>query len=198
MGQPSDLLAAIALSVAGFLSTSLDNALLLIGFYAQREVHRRAAALGYLAAATIVVVAAYALGNVVDLAPARYVGYLGFIPMALGLYYLARLGLTQEGDGKGDGAAGAGALTVMLVMLANSADSLAVYITIFADTRDGFESVVLVTALACAVLLCGLAGRLMGWPRAAAVLRRFGRYLLPLLLILIGTYVLMDTRTDLL
>lgn len=197
MGNVVDLLAAIALSGAGFLSTSLDNLFLLVGFYTSPGYRIKDAALGYVAAIGLVVAVAYGLGNAADLAPAAYLGYLGIVPIAIGIKQLFVL-IRERGNGpeRGETASAGSFVSVLLVMLANSGDSLTVYLAIFADTKDGLEPVVLATALACALAVSGFAVWLVGRPGVTDFFRKVGKYVLPFLLIAVGLYVLTNTPTD--
>jgi hypothetical protein len=51
-----DLLTAIALAGATFVATSVDNLLLLVGFYGSERYRKRAATLGYVAVTAIAAV----------------------------------------------------------------------------------------------------------------------------------------------
>ena len=192
-----DLLAVVVISGAGFLSTSLDNLLLLIGFYGSPGYGIRSSTLAYVLAVAIVAGLAFVLGGVADAVPAPYLGYLGIIPIALGLYHLFRLVLPMEDVLEvADRGGPARFWPVLMVMLANSGDSLAVYLSIFADTRRGYEPLIVATMLAGALGICGLARWLVNRQAVSGAIRRVGRYALPVLLIAIGIYVLADTRTD--
>jgi cadmium resistance protein CadD (predicted permease) len=88
----------------------------------------------------IFTVIAIALGGVADFAPAQYLGYLGLIPIALGIQQLVNLIRQGTERPNGDRAESKeSALTVSFVMLANSGDSFIVYLSIFADTQSGYE-----------------------------------------------------------
>ncbi len=89
-----------------------------------------------------------------------------------------------------------GFFSVLLTMLANSSDSLLVVVAVLGDTRSRLDTYVIGTLVAMAVLWAVIAGWVSLHPRLQAPLRGFARYGLPVLLVGIGVYILMDTPTD--
>jgi cadmium resistance protein CadD (predicted permease) len=155
--------------------------------------------LGFLAAAICLVSVAaigVALGAWLD--PA-VVGYLGLAPLSLGLYGLYRQYLGQSAElavgqpGTGELNVGLGSFTLML---GNSGDSLAVFLPLLAESsRESLLLVIacyLLAALAWSGLSLGIAGREV----LARRIERSGSRLVPWVLILVGTYILLDTATD--
>lgn len=192
----AELMTVISLTVASFVSTSLDNLFLLTGFHAHPHYRSRDVLGGYVGTIAGVIVVALALGTVAEQAPAMYLGYLGIIPLTLGLVGLYRM---RRGPGGGEarrprGSAGIG--SVVLVMGGNSGDTLGVFASLFADTGNQWSGAILGTAVSLAVAWSALARWLLSHGRAMAPLQRYGPYLLPFLLIAVGLYVLMDTSTD--
>ncbi len=193
----SHLLAVVGLAVVSFVSTSFDNFTLLLGFFADDEYPRRQVVGGYLVSVVLVVVAAYALANAVELAPDRYLGLLGVVPLALGVQGAVRLirhaGPTAPAARQ---TRGKGFFPVLLVMAANSGDALSVFVSVFADTADRLEIPVLVTTAVMALLYAALARWLVTRSGVAAQIQRVSRVALPFLLIAIGLYILLNTGTD--
>jgi cadmium resistance protein CadD (predicted permease) len=86
--------------------------------------------------------------------------------------------------------------SVGLVMLANNGDSLAVLTPLFAKTRQPFTLLIAGTGLAMAFLWTSLAGWVARHSSRARGVRDWSPYVLPLILIFVGWYVLSDTVTD--
>ena len=191
-----EILTVVGLSAASFVSTSLDNFTLLLGFYGDERYARGRVLFGYLASTAGMVLLAHAVAAAVETAPSHLLGYLGVIPLGLGLigvYRLLRPGPSSERPPRVEAR---GFLAVLAVMMANSGDTLAVFVSLFADTAEGLEVWVLLTAAGMAAAYALVARRLVERSAAADLLRRYTRVLLPFLLIGIGVHILSNTPTD--
>ena len=194
----TQLLTITVLVTSGFLATSLDNLLILVLLYGATR-SRLAVMLGYLASTAIVMLLAalgYLLGGMLD---ADLVGYLGLIPLALGVYALLRpnklLHANTDVEWGQSGFAGY-FVTSFTLMLSNSGDSLALFLPLLADTgRAWFPFLFLVWLLAA--LAWASFAWLLGSKRALAeLIERRGAKLIPWVMIGVGCYILMDTATD--
>ncbi len=193
----SDLLSVVGLALTGFVATSFDNFMILLGFLGDDEYPRRRVVTGYLTAVVVVVLAAFALAQAVELAPSGYLGYLGLVPLTLGLvgiYRLVRIAGPIAPAARPTRSKGY--LPVLFVMLANSGDSLSVFVSVFADTSDAIEIPILVTVVVCALAYAALARWLVTRSAFAGILQRVARVVLPFLLVGIGAYILLNTGTD--
>jgi cadmium resistance protein CadD (predicted permease) len=193
----NELLSVIGLAVATFVATSFDNFTLLLGFYADDEYPRRQVAAGYLGSALLVVLAAWTASAAAELAPASFLGLLGLIPLSLGVVGLYRL-IREAGSETVStrSSPSKGFLPVLLVMLANSGDSLSVLVSVFADTAESLEIPVVLTVAACALVYSALARWLVTRSGIGLRIQRVAPVVLPFLLIAIGIYILLDTGTD--
>jgi cadmium resistance protein CadD (predicted permease) len=192
----NDLLAIVGLTAATFAATNLDNLGMLIALFSDRAFRSRDILLGYVAAAVIVAGVAYTAAKGVELLPVGYLGLLGLIPIWLGITRLRGLFRTRPGPDEAATRVRAGAVPVALMMLAQSADSFGVYVSVFADTRDDLEILILLTVGACVVLWCVAARWLARKSALALPLERWSRIVVPILLIVVGVYILLDTGTD--
>lgn len=191
------VLGVVGLAAVSFVSTSLDNFTILLGFLADDEYPRRQVHAGYLSSVVGVVALAYLAAQAVELMPARLLGYLGLVPLSMGLLGVYRL-IRSGGPAAVEATAtrGKGFLAVALMMLANSGDSLGVFVSVFADTADGLEIPVVLTFCACGLAYAAVARWLVTRSRLAPPVQRASRVVLPFLLIAVGTYILMNTGTD--
>ncbi|MBW4698557.1 MAG: cadmium resistance transporter [Aphanocapsa lilacina HA4352-LM1] len=196
-----EVLLTVALAGTAFASTSTDNFLLLIGFFAQPGCSRTQVMAGYLAAVAGVLMAAKGLSLVSELAVANYLGWLGMVPLGLGIYQCTQFtqifrkpavdaGVPPAPDGRAKWPA------VGLVMLANSGDTLAVLTAFLADTKPELDWIVILAVLAVAAAGGGLAMRLVAIDFLQPLFAAFSRFVLPFLLMGIGVYILLNSPTD--
>ena len=199
--SPTILASAIALGVAGFLATSGDNLVILLGLYGSRTYRSRDVLVGYVGAIGLVVVAARLFAVVAHQAPPGIVGYLGVIPLGLGVKQLIELARTRGPTAERayrPAPARAGAQAVALITLASSADSLATFAAIFADTRPPLGLIVLATTVGCAVVFAIGSRKLVHNTGIGRQISGVAPYVMPFLLIAIGLFILADTPTDVL
>jgi cadmium resistance protein CadD (predicted permease) len=81
-------------------------------------------------------------------------------------------------------------------MLANSGDSFLVFTALLGDTRSWLDGVVVGALVAMSVLWVRIAAVVTEHPRLRDPLRVFARFGLPILLVCVGLYILLDTPTD--
>jgi len=197
---------AVGLGLVVFVATSFDNLLILLGFSADPAYPPRVVRPAYVGSVLLVALVAAGLAAVARLAPDRHVGLLGWIPLGMGLYQLARLAVRRESVAGAARAADEalrktlrlrrGRAAVAGVTLAASGDSLAAYAALFADTATRFVPWSLLGIGLGATGWSVLAVRLSGRPAVRSAVDRIGPILLPLVLVGIGLYILGDTPTD--
>jgi cadmium resistance protein CadD (predicted permease) len=90
-----------------------------------------------------------------------------------------------------------GRAAVIAVTLAASGDSLATYTALFADTRTWLIPATVGGILLGAVAWTWVAGWTMNQAGARRLIEKAGPILLPIVLIVLGLYILADTPTDL-
>lgn len=192
----SESIVIIGLTMGAFVSTGVDNLLLLIGFKGQASVTDHQVNLGFLGAFLVILSLGVAASYAADFLPSRYIGYLGVIPLTMGVFRLFRA-FRRRARGPLPGSVGtASSWSVGAVMLANNGDSLAVLTSLFAETRRPFTLLIAATGLAMAFLWTSIAGRVARHPSLAKGVHEWSPYVLPLILIFVGWYVLSDTGTD--
>ena len=201
--MPFDIAALVAASIVTFTATSLDNLLLLVGFRSSESIRPGVIGMAYVAAVTSVTLLALALAAVVDDVVPFPLGYLGFAPIAIGVWHGVRafrpVPPPPEGTEGREGARredAAGFFSVLVTMLANSGDSFLVFTAFLGDTRSWLDGVTAATFLVMAVVWVRLAAMLTEHPRFSDPLRGFARFGLPILLICVGLYIVLDSPTD--
>ncbi|QFU76912.1 hypothetical protein EY643_15330 [Halioglobus maricola] len=194
-------LSLIGLAASSFVATNTDNLLLLVLLQGAFPRKKFAVLLGFLSAVLLVVLVSLlgiAVGRVLD---AGLVGYFGLVPIGLGLHMLYSGSKRPSVEGAESGEAmiapGAGPLIATLVlMLANSTDSLLVLMPLLADTNPAGELTLITSYLLCAVLWSGLAWKIGQQRSLAVTVERWGVKVVPWIVIAVGLYIFLDTATD--
>jgi cadmium resistance protein CadD (predicted permease) len=125
-----------------------------------------------------------------------WVGYLGIVPIALGLHALWQQSGVDEGAEGSVALPQGGLVAPTLLFLSMSLDSFAVMAPLLADSLPGYRFSALMGAVAAvlgigvlSILLSRLATPSARW---AGRLERLG----PVAMILVGLYVLINSGTD--
>jgi cadmium resistance protein CadD (predicted permease) len=187
----------VLLAVVGtaFLATSFDNLLAVTGLLA---VARRPGPvwLGHGLVALLVMGIAVAMSRIDRFFTPETVGFLGLVPLSMGLYGLYRLrrsgGQAQVATPRSSG----GTLATMATLAPLSGDSLGVFVPLLAETPGGSTPVIVGGYLVFSALWAVLAWQLVARPSVQGTLARLTDRVMPVLLIAVGIYVLGDTPTD--
>jgi cadmium resistance protein CadD (predicted permease) len=193
----SEALLILGVSMAAFLSTSIDNLFLLMGLMSGGRTRTSHVLVGYAGAVAVVLALGLIGARAADAVADDWLRYLGCIPLGMGAWRLLRLVRgTPAPSTATHPARGGGPAPVFGVMLANSGDSLGVFTSLLAETAAPHVPVVAATPLAMAALWVVLARYVVRHPRLAPRLRGVDRVAVPLLLVAVGLYILTDTPTD--
>ncbi|WP_029066163.1 cadmium resistance transporter [Labrenzia sp. DG1229] len=183
-----------ALSIAlAYALTNIDG---LFAFFAIATSGRyRQALIGFLLAQLLVVTGAYIAGAGVALVPPHALGYLGLVPLSLGVWEVWR-NMSRSGDDAETLKSAHSVFSAAMIFLALSADTFILIAAFFADTAAVLDMHVLLGAL-IAVAGLVIAGTLL--TRSLGSNRRIQRFfenLSPFVMIAAGIYILLDTATD--
>lgn len=174
------------------ISTNLDNLAVLLGLMLVME-HRRAIA-GFALAQVIVLALAMAVASGLSQSGIpSWIGYLGIVPLVLGLR-----GIWQQFTGtETDEAEPKGAVTsAVTLFLSLSIDSFAVMTPLLADSTPVFRLSALAGAFCAAVVMVAVAT--WGAPHAQSLGPRVARLdrIAPYIMVCVGLYILLNTPTD--
>jgi cadmium resistance protein CadD (predicted permease) len=208
----SSVVAAEAVGVMGvaalsFASTNFDNLVVLSAYGARPGFKSGLVKLTFLLVCATVLCLSLALATIARDQSVLQIRYLGFIPLAIGLYHLAQIFMGRRDDeapGVGPGvdpvvaSSGGGAYVgFALLLLANSGDSIGVLTPLLSDLKPIFVLAGFVGAFVAALGLALIAALPARHPAARARLEVFARWGLPFLLIAIGAMILYDPPSDL-
>lgn len=191
-----NVIATVALAIAVFAATNVDDIFVLVGFFADPRFGRRQVVAGQFLGIGFLVAVSFVAALVALVIPAAYVGLLGIAPIAIGFKKLwdgfAGDGGDQPTETRAAGRGLGNVLAVALVTVANGGDNIGVYTPIFAN-QAGWQTLVTVAVFAAMTLLwCAVAGWLVHHPTLGKPIRHYGHRVLPLVLIGLGALILYE------
>jgi cadmium resistance transport/sequestration family protein len=145
--------------------------------------------LGFAALVALSVVAAAGL----TIVPDEWVGFLGLVPLAIGLHGLIRT-LRRRDDDEDESAIRAGGLLgVAGITIANGADNISIYTPVFRTSPISDTIATIVVFLILVGVWC-LAARFVGTnKKVTEVLERIEHWLVPAVFIGLGLYILIES-----
>jgi cadmium resistance protein CadD (predicted permease) len=184
----------IAAAAVVFVSTDMDDLALLAGWFSDPRYKTSHILLGQLLGIGALVAISVALGLMGFLVARPALGALGVLPIGVGLIRLMRR--QSESDEAKVGSATASVLSVGSVTLAHGSDNLAVYVPFFAAVRSVFEmATIVVVFLVMTVAWVAIARWFARHPLWGAFLQRWGRRIVPWMLILLGAGIVYEGGT---
>lgn len=146
--------------------------------------------LGFIALVAISAVAAAGL----TIVPDEWVGFLGFIPLGIGVYGLIRT-LRQRGDDDDDESEirAGGLLGVAGITIANGADNISLYTPVF-RTNPIPDTVVMIAVFLVLVAVWCIVARFVGTNKTVTeTLEKVEHWLVPAVFIGLGLYILIES-----
>ena len=192
--------ALLALAVGLFVTTNIDDIFVLVGFFSDPNFKPRQIALGQLAGVAALYAASVVFSLLSLVVSPAWIGFLGVLPIAIGLKKIAALRHVDESDDDSpDGASRSrdrgNVLTVAAVTIANGGDNLSIYTPIFA-TRSAFDIAVIGLVFAAMTFAwVGMAFWLTRHRTLGPPIRRYGRRIVPFVLVALGVYILDEAGT---
>lgn len=195
-----DMLTVLSLFVVPFAATNVDNLALLVGWLLAGRNRSRQVLLGHSLGMFALLLLTIAFGLGANIIPLRYVGYLGLIPIALGLKGLYEL---SRRSGENETApevtsAHVSPLSIAATQVANGVDTVLVFGPLLADSESGVDFVLIGGFVVMTFVWFGLARFLESHAARLTLLDRYGHWIAPIVLIVVGLYILDNTSTDVL
>lgn len=185
------LITALVLVPVAYAATNIDNLLIMASLGAGRS-NRRDLITGFVVASATVLAVTSSAMFIDRVFPPEVLGYLGFVPLSIGVYLL----LFTGADGPTTAGRGTTWPAISGLLLANSGDTIFAVGPLFAesgrDARLGLSLGFALVATVWLLLILTVSERVARSP----VLGKLGQRMAPWMMILIGLYVLSDSATD--
>jgi cadmium resistance protein CadD (predicted permease) len=196
-----EILTILAIASGAFIGTNLDNLVLLVALHSRYEKHSGIVTIGYFTGMILIAVISFAIGKVGAFIPIAWLGMLGVIPMMIGVFALWQLVQNKQAGDAASDVSNRGGQTIFFAVLAtqlsNGADSIITFSIFFADSSDSADYLIVLAFLAMVCVFAWLALYLLKHRKLGRILSRYGQYVTPFILILVGFYILSNTASDL-
>jgi cadmium resistance transport/sequestration family protein len=190
-------MAILIASVVAFVSTNIDDLFMLALFYGNKKFREREIVAGQMLGIAALV-AISLVGSFIGLFIDRvFIGLLGVLPMYLGVKSLRQSGKDHENDRADEERAtrSNNVLTVAGITFANGGDNIGVYVPLFA-TLTWMDKLTMATVFLLMTLLwCMIAKYFTKHPYVTRVTGKYGHRIMPLVLIILGLYILYESGT---
>lgn len=182
----TSVIAVFAASLTTFALTNIDDMFLLTLFFAKRVPTRRIIGGQYLGFAAIILLSL--LGTLGALAiPHGWIRLLGLLPIFLGIKELFLR--TKDHSPQELLHSSYGTLSIATITLSNGADNVGVYVPFFVTAKHHLW--LILSAYAALIAVWCFLGRWFGkHPLLLRSVERWGHWIVPLVLVVLGIYVL--------
>lgn len=184
-------------SIAAFTGTNIDDIFILLLFFAHKQYKDKHVVAGqYLGFLLLVTISL--LGSFIGLLiPGKYIGLLGFLPIYFGvrnMLQLTRHNLRSESENVNVNTSKSNkTLSVAAVTFANGGDNIGIYLPLFATLQFSEKVVMISIFLLMVAMWCIIAKYLSKHPAIAKAIDKYGHIVTPVVLILLGIYILFES-----
>jgi cadmium resistance protein CadD (predicted permease) len=194
---------ALAIAIAAFASTNVDDLFLLASLFVDAEFRTISVVVGQFLGMSLLVVISILAALFTSAIPGGWIGLLGLAPLLLGINRLWKLFKRRRRTGLTNGIrsdfigkeqlrfrwARSEMAFVTLLTIANGGDNLSVYIPLF-SIQQGFIPLYALVFGVMTALWCFLGYYLTSHRLFGNKVKRYGRFIIPFILIGIGLNVL--------
>jgi cadmium resistance protein CadD (predicted permease) len=185
--QMNETVTIIAASATTLAATNLDDIFLLTVLFARRLPTRRIVTGQYVGFAAIILVSCAVVWGVGAIIPRTWLRLLGILPLVIGLKELLQNHKLRQNAGE---VRTLSVFSIAAVTLANGADNIGVYAPFFLISKTRLWLVL--TVYGVLVFVWCLGGKWLGSHKLVLnSLDRWGRWIVPCVLIGLGTYILL-------
>jgi len=171
--------------VAAFAATNVDGLLLAAALFADSRYRARDVVLGTFAGVGALYAASVAASLVALVIAEAYIALLGLVPLGIGVKQLL-----ERAEDSALPRGRTGVLGVAGINIAMGGDNIGVYTPLFAAAPGQAIAVYGAVFALLTAVLCYAALELVSHPTAGAPIRRYGRRVMPYVLIALGVWIL--------
>jgi cadmium resistance protein CadD (predicted permease) len=194
-----DILGLIAIGIAAFAATNIDDIFVLMMFFSSLTFPVRHIVLGqYIGIGLLIAIGA--IGSLITLVvPTYIIGLMGIIPIAIGIKNLIEIRKKNNSPSRQiaqdkKNRSYLSFLSVAAVTFSNGGDNIGVYVPLFSKYNTVSQITVFTTVfLAMTAVWCIAAYYFVNHPLVASRIRHIGSIILPFVLIGLGIYIILES-----
>lgn len=191
----ADLFSIVGIAAVTFCATNVDDLALLFGFLGNRSFHVSNVIVGY-AFGTLAILALSWIGALLsDLPHPQYVGFLGCVPLGLGLKHLYDRFISNQRSSAPTSvqfSKHSQIATVALADIGDGPDTIIVFSVLLADAHSVAQLAVSLVYIILVSVWCAVGFFLLRHPLLREPIQRYGHRFSPYLLIVVGAYILLN------
>lgn len=195
-------LKALGTAWSSFFITNIDDVFMLVTFFAEAATGKSSSTpltitLGQYVGFTIILAVSMIGFAATAVLPTEPIGFLGYLPMLLGLWSLLDLFLQndEEDDDMEVGIGGWRAVSkVAAITVINGGDNIGTYIPLFSQAKNADMFVYLVTYYALLGFLCFFAWLIMQQKDILRVAEKYAQVIVPVLYMGLGIFIILGSE----
>lgn len=181
-------------SIIAFVGTNIDDIFVLMLFFANKSYKTSDVVLGQYLGISALIAIGFIGSFAVLFVDKMYIGLLGFLPFYLGIKSLISLRQETE-DYQQVTRQRISVFSVAAVTIANGGDNIGIYIPLFATRTLSEQGITIIIFLVMVAMWCWIGYYLIKHPIVAKVVDKYGHMITPVVLILLGCYILYESGT---
>jgi cadmium resistance transport/sequestration family protein len=211
----NEMIQTVIAAILAFAATNVDDIIVLMLLFGQRDhFQTRQVIMGQYLGFLVLVLASLPgfFGGL--FLPRPWIGLLGLLPIAIGVHQLwqnhteeASVQTISVPSASGELASGTNQqaprtsclqqpiFQVAAITVANGGDNIGIYVPLFASSSVTDLVIILITFLVMIAVWCAIALSLARHPAIAKLLTRYGHRLVPFVLIGLGIYILLESKS---
>ena len=181
------------LSITSFVGTNIDDMFINTLFFSEAETKADSKSIvcgKYLGIGTLIILSILGAFGLQFL-PQHYIGYLGFVPICLGIKeIIANIKSNSSDESEDNGRKSTNkVINTALITTANGADNIGVYIPLFAGFTVWQITLTVLVYLILIAVWCFLGKVLADLPVLKSFLTRYKAIIVPIVYITLGVYI---------
>lgn len=185
------MIMAIVAAAAAFIATNIDDILLLMLFFGVSKPKRgKNIVMGHLLGLSALSVLSLIGGWGAGLLSDKFTALLGIVPILLGIREFSQL--RKDNQDEAISSHSLSIRSVALITVASGGDNVGIYIPLLAGLSVMDTLVTLAVFLFLGLLWCFLGYYMTRLPLLRNIIEKYGKYITPPVLILLGIYILVS------
>ncbi len=199
----------IVTGIVAFSSTNIDDIFVLMAFFSQINqgtMQVKTIVIGQYVGIIVLTILSIIGALGIFFIPASWIGFLGLIPLYIGIKGLFQLNKVEEVEeiqlnissnltNEGRGLFGSSTFKVAAITIGNGGDNIAIYIPLFASGNFLSGIIIFIVFMILVGVWCYLGYMLVRHRMMAVLIKKYGRVIVPFVFIGLGIFIMYHSGT---